>query len=142
MAELQLHKGPEMTKANLKHSLLLLSLILTGTTAWAAPAAPLAGVWRQTDNSATVRIAPCGNRGELCATVIAERLAPGEPSQLNQVVARDIRPAGKQSWKGKYLADGQSLAATAKLSGNDRMTFKVCVMPLLCDTLRFNRVTG
>lgn len=131
-----------MTKANLKHSLLLISLILTGTNAWAVPAAPLAGVWRQDDNSATVRIAACGDRGELCATVIAERLAPGEPSLLNQIVARDFRPAGKQSWKGKYFADGQSLAATGKMVGNDRMTFKVCVMLLMCDTLRFNRITG
>lgn len=131
-----------MTKANYKHTMLLLSLIFTGTTAWAAPAAPIIGVWRQTDDSATVRIAPCGSRSELCATVIAERLAPGAPSLLNQVVARDFRPVGKQAWKGKYLADGQTLIATAKLNSIDRMTFKVCVMPLLCESLRFSRVAG
>jgi uncharacterized protein (DUF2147 family) len=142
MAGLQLHKGPEMTKANLKHSLLLLSLMLTGTTAWADPAGSLTGVWQQDDQSTTLRIAPCGNRGELCATVIAERLATGDPSSLNKVVAREIRPVGKRSWKGKMLTDGQAFAATAKLVGNDRMNLKICAMPFLCDSLRLNRMNG
>lgn len=129
-----------MNKANIALSLALLSLTMTGTMTVAAPNAQLAGVWQQDDNSSTVRISTCGNRGELCATVIAERPKPGEPSLLNKIVARDIRLTGKQIWKGRYVVDQQSMAATAKLSGNDRMTFKVCVMPLLCDTLRFRRI--
>lgn len=125
-----------------RQRVLILSLMLMGTTAWAAPTAPLAGIWQQDDNSSTVRISACGKPGDLCATVIAERLAPGEPSLLNKVVAREIKPSGKQIWKGKYVADAQPMAATAKLSGKDRMTFKVCFNALICDSVRFKRVAG
>lgn len=138
-----------MTKANIKRTLLLLSLMLTGTTAWAQDQGAVAGVWRVDDGSATVRVAPCsGNSSNWCATVIEEQLKPGEPSMLNKIVARDMRPidkngGSKKGWTGRMVADdGQSYKATAKQQGRDGLTFKICVMPMLCDTMRLSRVRG
>ena len=133
-----------MTKANIRHSLMLISLLLTGTTAWAQPTGALTGVWRQDDqiSAVTVNVVRCSDNDALCATVIAERLAPGDPSLLNKIVARDMGPSGKQSWKGKYVIDGQSMAASAKLTSKDKMLFKVCLMPFLCDSIQFNRISG
>ncbi len=99
----------------------------------------LAGVWRLTDGSATVRITQCDGSTNLCAKVIEERLKPGEASSLNQIVVRDLRPNGKTSWTGRYIADGQSMKAAAKLTGPDAASFKFCAMVFLCDTITLNR---
>jgi uncharacterized protein (DUF2147 family) len=130
-----------MTKANIKHTMLLLSLMLTGTAALAQSPASLGGIWRLQDGSATVRVTSCnGNGNTWCATVIEERLQPGEPSMMNQSVVRDMRPNGKQGWSGRYVVDGQSMKATAKLLRADQINFKICAVAFLCDTIRLDRV--
>ncbi len=135
-----------MTKANIKRTVFILSLMFTGTVVWAQDQAALAGVWRVDDGSATVRISTCSGSSNWCATVIEEKLKPGETSMMNKVVARDMRPidkkgGSKKGWSGRMVADdGQSYKATAKQQGQDGLTFKICVMPLLCDTMRLNRV--
>lgn len=99
----------------------------------------LAGVWRMTDGTATVRISQCDSSTDFCAKVIEERLKPGETSSLNQIVVRDLRPKGKSSWAGRYITDGQSMKATAKLTSPDALSFKFCAMAFLCDTIMLNR---
>lgn len=98
------------------------------------------GVWRADDGSYTVRVAPCAVKTQWCATVIDERLKPGEPSMLNQMIVRDMRPARKNSWSGKYVVDGQSMKASAKLTGANALSFKVCAFAFLCETTRLKRI--
>lgn len=115
--------------------------LLTGT-ALAAPSAIIQpGVWRTQDGTATVRIANCKGTSDQCATVIEERLQPGEPSQLGQTLVRDIRPASKKGWTGKYVADNQPLAAKISQAGPNTMKFKVCAFAFLCDTIVLTRLS-
>jgi uncharacterized protein (DUF2147 family) len=116
---------------------LMSALPAANLSAQTAPS--LAGVWRLTDGSATVRIMQCDGSTDFCAKVIEERLKPGETSSLNQIVVRDLRPKGKASYVGRYIADGQSMKASAKLTGADALTFKFCAMVFLCDTMTLNR---
>lgn len=129
-----------------KFPLLLASVISVSATAL-VPASlhaqngqTLSGLWRQDDGSVTVRVAPCRNSTNWCATVVEERLQPGEPSMLNQMVVRDMKPNGKKGWKGKYVVDGQSMSATAKLLRADTISFKICAIAFVCDTIRLNQV--
>jgi uncharacterized protein (DUF2147 family) len=116
-----------------------LMILLPATSSSAQTVPSLAGVWRQSDGSATVRISPCEGSSNWCATMIDQRLNPGEPSLLNQMVVRDMRSNGKLAWTGRYVVDGQSMKASAKLRGPDALSFKVCAMAFLCDTIIFNR---
>ena len=114
------------------------TLAITPAFAQSLPPSPLAGMWVQDDGAATVRIAPCGP--SLCGTMIAEKLQPGDPSQLGQTVIRDIRVNGKKGWAGKYSADGSSFSTKIKQSSANAMVVKICALAFVCDTLRFNRV--
>ncbi len=114
------------------------ALMISPAFAQSSPAASLTGVWTQDDGATTVRIAPCG--AALCGTMIAEKLQPGEPSQLGQTVIRDIRANGKKGWAGKYIADGSSFGTKIKQTSANAMVVKICAFALACDTLRFNRV--
>ncbi len=127
----------------MRHSIQCFSTILFLSIAMPAPAqtpSSLLGVWRQDSGESTVRIAQCGASPYLCATVIAERLKPGEPSSLNQTIVQDMRPNGKNGWTGRYIVDGQSMKASAKLSARGMLSFKVCAMAFLCETIRLSRV--
>ncbi len=123
------------------HRFILVAIAAALTTApvfaQSFPPSPLTGVWVQDDGAATVRIAPCGP--SLCGTMIAEKLQPGDPSQLGQTVIREIRANGKKGWAGKYIADGSSFGTKIKQSSANAMVVKICALPFMCDTLRFNR---
>jgi uncharacterized protein (DUF2147 family) len=131
---------------SLKFPLLLASVISVSVTAlvpaslYAQTGQTLSGLWRQDDGSVTVRVAPCSNSKNWCATVVEERLQPGEPSLLNQMVVRDMKPNGKKGWKGKYVVDGQSMSATAKMLRADTISFKICAIAFVCDTIRLKQV--
>ena len=116
--------------------------IASAGAADAQPTTTLTGVWRLDDGSATVRVEPCTNTANWCATVIEEQLEPGEESSLNQMVVQDMRPNGKNRWSGRYIAGGQSMKATAKLTRPDALSFKVCAMGILCDTMRLSLVSN
>jgi uncharacterized protein (DUF2147 family) len=128
---------------------LLVTTLPTQLMAQTVPTAPdgaLTGVWRTEDGSATVQITECavnsGKKKGYCGTVIEEVLKPGEVSSLGQTVVRDMVPTGKQSWKGKFIGDGQPISATAKQPSADKLSFRICAFAFLCDTLRLNRVSG
>jgi uncharacterized protein (DUF2147 family) len=114
------------------------SLTASAASAQSGPTSPLAGVWIQDDGAATVRIASCGPG--LCGTMIAEKLQPGDPSQLGQTVIRDIRANGKKGWVAKYIADGSSFGTKIKQTDTNAMAVKICAFAFACETLRFNRV--
>jgi uncharacterized protein (DUF2147 family) len=121
---------------------IVIAATLSSSAALAQNAPNLNGIWRQQDGSATVRVAPCPKSTNWCATVIEEKLQPNEPSLLNQMVVRDMRSNGTNSWTGQYVVDGQSMKASAKLPRPDMMSFKVCAIAFLCETIRLNRVNG
>jgi uncharacterized protein (DUF2147 family) len=121
----------------------LFGMILT-TAAYSQTVSPsLDGVWRQDDGSTTVRIAPCAGSVNLCATVIEERLPlpKGVTSSMNQVIVKDMKPSGKNSWKGKFIDAQGTLDATAKLSNPTSLAFRACVAVFLCQTNNFKRVS-
>jgi uncharacterized protein (DUF2147 family) len=114
------------------------SLTASAASAQSGSTSALAGVWVQDDGTATVRIAPCGP--SLCGTMIAEKLQPGDPSQLGQTVIRDIRANGKKGWAGNYIADDSSYGTKIKQTNANALAVKICAFAFACETLRFNRV--
>ncbi len=121
----------------------LLGMILTSPS-YAQTASPsLNGVWIAEDGSTTVRIAPCAGSTNMCATIIKERLPlpKGATSGINQVIVKDMKPSGKNSWKGKFV-DGQgTLNATAKLLKPTSLAFRACLAVVLCETINYKRVS-
>jgi uncharacterized protein (DUF2147 family) len=106
-----------------------------------SPVNPLQGNWRQDDGSTTVSIAPCAGSDALCATVIAERLQPGEPSSLNTVIVRDIRPSGQSEWTGQFvIGTNQTTKVKVKLATPSRFTVRVCAMIFVCDNINMERI--
>jgi uncharacterized protein (DUF2147 family) len=99
----------------------------------------LVGDWRATDGSSVARVAPCRSGPGLCATVVRERLEPGEPSQIGREVVRGLRPTGKGEWRGLYGDDGR-LSARVRLRSADDLDLRVCAGPMLCETSRFHRI--
>jgi uncharacterized protein (DUF2147 family) len=117
----------------------MIGLLISGA-AQAQSAPNVDGIWRTQDGSTTVQVTKCPTNPNWCATVTAERLEPGEPSQLNQMLVRDMRPKGKLGWTGQYVADGQNMKASAKLLASDTLAFKICALAFLCETVRLRRI--
>ena len=109
--------------------------------AQAQAASPLLGDWRAHDGSAVARITACSAGEGLCATVIEERLAPGDASSLGRVVVRNLRPANG-GWKGEYVSDRKTFPARVRLVNADRIDVQVCAATIFCDTARYMRVKG
>lgn len=124
-------------------SAVTLAIVSLATFSALAQSTPtLDGIWRTQDGNTTVRVAKCPNSANWCATVIEERLAPNEPSSLNQMLVREMRPKGNQGWIGQYVVDGQNMKASAKLTNSATLAFKVCAIAFLCETIRLDRVRG
>ena len=124
----------------LKPLILAALIAASSTAALAQPTRLLDGIWQQDDGSVTVRIADCSRGSAKCATVTEERAVAGQPSLVNQTVVQDMRPDGARRWRGRYVVDGQSMNATARLVSSDTLTVRVCAIAFLCDTIRLNRV--
>lgn len=114
--------------------------LVTAAPAVAQSANGLAGVWRQDDGRATVRIASCGSGADQCATVIDEKLELGEPSRRGKVVVRDIRPTGSGRWQGQFVDQEASMTAKIRQLSPGSMTFKICALAFSCETKRFSRL--
>ena len=122
---------------------LTLILAATSNAASAAPPPSIGGVWQQDDGSTTVRVAPCPDSPSSpswCATVLKETLTANQPSLVGQTIVRDMRAKGQQAWVGRYVVDGQSMKASAKLLRADSLSFKICAIAFLCETLKFRRI--
>lgn len=101
---------------------------------------PLAGVWRQDDGAATVRIASCEKGPYYCAIVVAEKLELGEASRLGKITVKDIRPSGQRRWTGVFVDQGATMNAKVQQISADVISFKICAIPFLCETKRFQRI--
>lgn len=101
---------------------------------------PLVAVWRQDDGAATVRIAPCDKGPNYCAIVVAEKLELGEASRLGKVTVKDIRPSGPRCWTGLFIDQSATMNAKVQQISADVMSFKICAIPFLCETKRFQRI--
>ena len=102
---------------------------------------PLAGTWTTASRNSTIEIADCPQTaGALCATVIADKPAAGEPSLAGKLVGVNFIPA-KGGWTGQVLAEeGNALPATITLPNAARLDLKVCVMAMFCDETSYYRV--
>lgn len=110
-----------------------------GAKPGAAPA--LTGFWAPQDRSAVIEVAPCPqNSAKLCAVVVKETLAAGEPSLLGQVVVKDLAPKGKNKWRGRYVVDGSDLGANARLTGPSQLEFQIC-LGFFCETETYTRTS-
>jgi uncharacterized protein (DUF2147 family) len=121
--------------------ILTLAVLVATTIPHVVRASPeIAGKWRAVDGSVTVDVAPCISNANLCATVIAETLLPGEQSNLGAILVKDIQKDTKKGWQGKFN-DGKSTYSTSiSLKENGQADFKVCAMLFVCDTQSFIRV--
>ncbi len=122
------------------YKFLLISASLILSVPVAAQQTDLIGTWKQTTGASTVKIAPCESGRDLCATVIAEEIKAGEPSMLNRVAVRDVRPAGQQRYVGTFVDEnGGTLGAKIRQTAPDQLQLKICVLSFLCDTMKFVR---
>jgi uncharacterized protein (DUF2147 family) len=121
--------------------LLSSAVLITTVVPHAVHASPeIAGKWRAVDGSVTVDVAPCSGTTNLCATVIAETLLPGEQSSLGAILVKDIYKDAKKGWQGKFN-DGKSTHATSiSFKENGQADFKVCAVLFLCETQSFARL--
>ena len=124
----------------LKSAFALAAFLVASSPVQAQSADPLLGVWQSVDATATVRITPCERGQTLCATKIAEKLEPGERSELGKIMVRNIRRNGNKGWIGQFDADGQFIPAKVRQAGANSMSVKICALAFLCDTIKFMRL--
>lgn len=119
--------------------LVCLAVTLAAAPGRASAGAPdIAGDWSATEGVLVARIARCAPSGAaLCATVIRDAPVKGEKSSVGQVVVNGIGRHGK-GWKGRYVADGESLPASVSVGADGLLRMKVCKW-FLCQTLAFRR---
>jgi hypothetical protein len=120
----------------------LIALVLSMVPDWAKAEEPgLAGRWNSADRDSTIEIAACPEMaGALCATVLTDKPAAGEPSLAGKQVGVNFVPA-KGGWAGQILTgDGSSMAATILLPNATRLDLKVCMMAVFCDEVSYYRV--
>ena len=111
--------------------------LMLALTATAAPPPSLIGTWQSADGRALARIAPCtGDAATLCAHTFKENAGVASTGRL---VMTGLKPARPAEWKGKYLLDGDALAATLRLVDADLVEIKVCRW-FLCQSDRYRRV--
>lgn len=120
----------------------LIAMLLSMLPEWAKAEEPaLAGRWASADGNSTIEIAGCADMaGTLCATVLADRPAAGEPSLAGKQVGVNFTPV-EQGWSGRILTgDGNALPATITLPETSRLELKVCMMAVLCEEISYYRV--
>ncbi|MBN9360543.1 MULTISPECIES: DUF2147 domain-containing protein [unclassified Devosia] len=120
----------------------LIALLLSMLPEWAKAGQPeLSGRWTTADRGSLIEIAACPDMaGALCATVLADQPAAGQPSLAGKQVGINFVP-GKDGWSGQILTeDGSALAATISLANASRLDLKVCVMAVFCDATSYWRV--
>jgi uncharacterized protein (DUF2147 family) len=111
-------------------------LIALLSTAWAgaaqSPGTGLDGRWSPRDRSVVINFAPCGTA--LCGTVVEGVLKPSTSDLRGKIVIRDLVRQPSGIWLGRYVGDGNNLAAKLKLNGTDQLDVKVCMVSFLCNT--------
>ncbi|CAN7562501.1 hypothetical protein LJR016_004054 [Devosia sp. LjRoot16] len=122
----------------------LVTMLLSMVPEWAKAEEPaLAGRWTSADRSSVIEIAGCADMaGALCATVLADKPAAGEPSLAGKLVGVNFAPI-RGGWAGQILTgDGSALPATITLPNITQLDLKVCMMAVLCDEVSYYRVGG
>jgi uncharacterized protein (DUF2147 family) len=119
--------------------LCILAMIWTLSPLDAARASPLLGMWTENGGPGAARIAACGSATEpLCATGY-DRLPDGSVGRKRAIVLRDLKPDGKNRWRGTYLDGNRKLPATVKLVAKGKVSMRVCLL-ILCQTVTYTRI--
>ena len=137
-----------MSKTRKSPSLTLFTAAVA-VAAWAATVPPafasqasLQGTWTEATQGNTIEIAPCAEPAEaLCVRVLADRPERGQKSRAGAVVARALTATQAHQWSGEFLGpEGQRFPMQITLADTDRLTYKVCVLPRMCDGGAYTRV--
>lgn len=119
--------------------LCILALIWTLLPLHAAQASPLLGLWTENGGPGAARIAPCGAAPILLCATGYDRLPDGKVGRKREVVLRDLKPDGKNRWRGFYLDGNRKLPAKVKLVAKGKVTMRVCVF-VICQTASYSRI--
>ncbi|MCL9998934.1 MAG: hypothetical protein NBV68_06100 [Erythrobacter sp.] len=104
-----------------------------------AQASGLLGMWTENGGPGAARIAPCGAAADqLCATGY-DRNPDGSVGRKRAVVLRDLKPDGKNRWRGTYLDGSRKLPATVTLVAKGKVSMRVCLL-ILCQTVSYTRI--
>jgi uncharacterized protein (DUF2147 family) len=127
-----------------------LALLATAVPVTASAQAALEGQWRNPKGSIVVRVAPCG--GSYCGTVVrasekarAGARKGGTPSLIGTRILSNLRPAGKNTYRGQAFDPKRNIRApaTVKMVGPNAIEVKGCAIGgmLLCKEQRWTRVS-
>jgi uncharacterized protein (DUF2147 family) len=116
----------------------------------ASPGEALEGQWRNPKGSIVVRVAPCG--GGYCGTVVrasdkakAGARKGGTPNLIGTRILTNLRPAGKNSYRGQAFEPKRQIRAPAivRMVGPNAIEVKGCAIGgmLLCKEQRWTRVS-
>ncbi len=102
---------------------------------------PLLGVWVEIDGPGAARIEPCKQmQDRLCAIGLARR-ANGQPGLVDDgIVLSDLTLDGPNRWRGSYHDGKRRLPATVKLTSQQVVEMKVCVL-VICQSVRYSRAS-
>jgi uncharacterized protein (DUF2147 family) len=115
---------------------LIVILLIFAFKANAAAPSPL-GMWTEVSGSGMARIAECKKpAGALCAMGLA-RDRVGQIVETG-IVLSDIRPDGRNRWKGTYHHGRQKLAATLSMVDQRQVKMRVCML-VMCQTALYAR---
>jgi uncharacterized protein (DUF2147 family) len=129
------------------------ALALLAVVAASAPASAqeaLEGQWRNPKGSIVVRVAPCGDG--YCGTVVrasnkakAGARKGGTPNLIGTRILTNLRPAGKNSYRGQAFEPKRKIhaPATVRVVGPNAIEVKGCAIGgmLLCKEQRWTRVS-
>lgn len=122
----------------------LIAMLLSMLPEWAKAAEPaLAGRWTSADRNSVIEIAGCASTaGALCATVLADNPAAGEPSLAGKQVGVNFTRTNT-GWSGQIVTgDGNALPATITLPDATRLDLEVCMMAVFCDEVSYYRAAN
>jgi uncharacterized protein (DUF2147 family) len=104
-----------------------------------AKASPLLGLWTENGGPGAARIAPCSGAPQLLCATGYDRRPDGSVGRKGAVVLRDLKPVGKNRWRGTYLDGNRKLPATVTITANGKVTMRVCLL-VLCQTASYTRI--
>lgn len=100
------------------------------------------GSWKVSTGESRYKIYSCGDKGDICVTLIWLNNASRTPENLKLLghnVVKHAKPNGPNSWSGIISLNGNKYSGTMTMTGENSMILKGCVS-FICQTYYFNRL--
>lgn len=121
----------------------LLALAAIALPATAQSASPI-GIWEPDNRESRYAFTYCGEAGDrLCAELIwirEDKQDARNTRYLNTYVFRNARQTAPGRWNGTVNYEGMNVAGTLRVTGEDTMELNGCMLFVLCENIRLNRV--